>query len=54
MVVVVVVTVVVVGSKIGNLGCQNIVNIVFMRVQNNIGDGIMWFQNNNKVPSNVS
>ena len=34
---VVVVTVIVVGLQIKNIGCQNIVNIVFMGVQNNIG-----------------
>ena len=54
MVVVVVVLVVVVGFQIGNIGCQNIVDIVVMGVQNNIKDGIFSFQNNNKIPTDVS
>ena len=36
----VVVVIVAVGLQIGNMGGQNMVNIVFMGVQNNIGDRI--------------
>ena len=42
--VVVVTVVVIVGFPNGNIGRPNIVNIVFMGVQNNIGDGVFWFQ----------
>ena len=46
--------VVIVGFQNGNIGRQNIVNSVFMGIQNNnIGDGVFWVQNSNTVPGDV-